>query len=220
MSLGVLQNLFEQLNERHGEGSATAETAAVSPGVSAKPAPALGCTSATAETAHSDVSGNQVAAQAANDTDPDLSDWRVTLPPGIKPGTVALFRSASLALDASIKAAGEAAPDPDRDCWPHSSAMNTGEIDRMVSRVELFVARGLNLIDATALADKLVIRDRDGDERGLCLECRHLSGRRCGAWRQAGLTGPAVSRDLVNVLQRCAGFENNQRESTRKGDTQ
>lgn len=106
-------------------------------------------------------------------------------------------------------AANEAESDPDRWCWPHSSAMNTGEIDRMVSRVELFVNRGLNLIDATLLADKLVIRDRDGDDRRLCLECSNLSGgtgKRCGAWRRAGLVGPGVPAGWPEVAQRCPAF--------------
>lgn len=110
---------------------------------------------------------------------------------------------------AAPPAANDNTPDPDRDCWPHSSAMNTAELDRMVGRVELFVARGLNLFDATALADKLVRRDRDGDDRRLCLECSSLNsgtGRRCSAWRRAGLGGQAVPAEWVELPQRCPAF--------------
>lgn len=80
----------------------------------------------------------------------------------------------------------------------------------MVSRVEVFVARGVNLIDATALADKLVTRDRDGDDRRACLECEHLSGwaggRRCSAWRRAGIGGQSIPADMVAMLKRCNGY--------------
>ena len=119
---------------------------------------------------------------------------------------------------AAPTAANDIEPDPDRDCWPHSSAMNTGEIDIMVSRVELFVGRGVPLIEATAIADSLVKRDREGDDRRVCLECAHLSGvgagRRCSAWRAAGIGGPAVSLDILPQLQRCGGFsDSNQRRT-------
>ena len=120
--------------------------------------------------------------------------------------TVAEVATVAVANATDTKAANDPAPDPDRWCWPHSDAMTGAEIDRMVLRIERFVVRGLNLIDADALADKLVIRDRDGDDRRTCLECDNLSRRRCGQWQQAGIGGPEVSVDLVGLLQRCAGF--------------
>ena len=120
--------------------------------------------------------------------------------------TVAEVATVAVANATDTKAANDPAPDSDRWCWPHSDAMTGAEIDRMVLRIERFVVRGLNLSDADALADKLVIRDRDGDERRTCLECANLSRRRCGQWQQAGIGGPEVSVDLVGLLQRCAGF--------------
>ncbi len=96
--------------------------------------------------------------------------------------------------------------EPDRWCWPRSAAMNGAEIDTFTARLACFTDRGLSLSDAEVLADKLVLRDRDGDERRLCLECENLSRRRCSQWQQAGIGGPEVSVDLVGVLQRCAGF--------------
>ena len=99
--------------------------------------------------------------------------------------------------------------DPDRWSWPHSSAMNTAEIKTFVIRSNLFNRRGLASLDAESLADKLVNRDREGDNRRACLECRGLSGSgpyQCSPWRMAGLGGPMVARQLVTMLQRCKGF--------------
>ena len=45
-----------------------------------------------------------------------------------------------------------AANDPDRWCWPHSSAMTGREIDTMVERTALFNQRGLPALDAELLA--------------------------------------------------------------------
>ena len=85
--------------------------------------------------------------------------------------------------------------------------MTGAEIDRMVSRVERFVARGVDLIDATVLADRLVIRDRDGDDRRLCLECDHLRPEgRCGVRTVADVPGGRLI-DVLPILQRCNQFK-------------
>lgn len=103
----------------------------------------------------------------------------------------------------------EAEPhDPDRHCWPHSAAMNTAEIDRLISRAAQFTNRGLAADDAETMADKLVFRDRDGDDRRVCLECAHLQGLarwRCGNAERAGV-GVDLPRELAVMLQRCPGF--------------
>lgn len=80
----------------------------------------------------------------------------------------------------------------------------------MVERTALFNRRGLAALDAELLADKLVTRDREADERRLCLECSHLSrvgGWRCAQWQRAGLGAPGVPAGLQLVLQRCDGFK-------------
>ena len=123
------------------------------------------------------------------------------------------LRAASLALDTLILASGMAT-DPDRWCWPHSDAMNTAEIDTFTARLSRFTDRGLIVVFAESLADKLVIRDREGDDRRLCLECQHLAGSagswRCGNWKQAGIARRAgdarLARDEVTILRRCGGF--------------
>ncbi len=89
--------------------------------------------------------------------------------------------------------------------------MNTGEIDTFTARLSRFTDKGLTLADAEALADRLVIRDRDGDDRRLCLECLHLQrGGRCGNWQRAGVamaaTDARLPADLVQRQQRCDGF--------------
>ena len=109
-------------------------------------------------------------------------------------------------------AANAPTTDPDRWAWPHSSAMNGQELDTLMARQALFCQRGASAQDAERLADSLVNRDRDDDDRRLCLECRHLQGAtpwRCGNWFMAGVavrSGDAgLARDMVMLLQRCPG---------------
>ena len=99
----------------------------------------------------------------------------------------------------------------DSCCWPHSSAMNGEEIDTFTARLARFTDKGLSLTDAERLADKLVARDREGDDRRVCLECAHLRhGGRCGNWQAAGVAIRArdaqLPGDFTTMLQRCDGF--------------
>jgi len=105
--------------------------------------------------------------------------------------------------------------DPDRWCWPHSSAMNGAEIDTFAARLHNFMDKGLAHNDSEALADKLVLRDRDQDDRRVCPECKHFAGHgagswRCGNWQAAGVAirshDAQLPADLVVQLQRCDGF--------------
>ena len=105
--------------------------------------------------------------------------------------------------------------DPDRWCWPHSSAMNGAEINTFAARLHNFTDKGLTRNDGETLADKLVLRDRDLDDRRICLECKHLAGHgagswRCGNWQSAGIAcrsrDAQLAADLVVQLQRCDGF--------------
>lgn len=144
-----------------------------------------------------------------NNAAPDIGTIRA---PDLSPTLMA----ASLALDFSIVAEGVTpSVDPDANCWPHSTAMNGTELDLFAARLHRFTNKGLNYIDSEALADKLVIRDRETDDRQSCLECKHLSGYghtnwRCGNWQAAGiairLSDTQLPADLVLQLQRCDGF--------------
>ncbi|MEB0112782.1 hypothetical protein QN397_15600 [Variovorax sp. RTB1] len=205
MSMGVLKDLFDQLEQRHAPSSATPETAGVSPAVSAQPAPVLARTPETSETANSDYSGNQVVEPAANDPEPVLVGWSVSGLEGASPATVAKFRAATQALDRQIAVEG-GSTDPDRSCCPHSSAMNTAEIDTFTARVDRSAQLGLPPDRAEAIADKLAIRDREGDDRRMCVECGNLSsGRRCAAWQRADIGGSSVG-ELLIFFQRCPAY--------------
>ena len=56
------------------------------------------------------------------------------------------------------------ATDPDRWCWPHSEAMNSGEIATFTERVDQSIRRGMTEAQAEALADDMVQRDRHPDD--------------------------------------------------------
>ncbi len=88
--------------------------------------------------------------------------------------------------------------------------MNGTEIDTFTARLARFTDQGRILADAEALADELVQRDREGDDRRVCLECLHLQRGRCGNWQVAGIAirsrDAQLPPDLILQLQRCDGF--------------
>ena len=94
--------------------------------------------------------------------------------------------------------------------------MTGAEIDTFTVRQALFTDKGISLDESEAVADKLLLRDRDLDDRRLCLECRNLQGHRasawrCGEWQRAEIAHQAkdaqLSAALVLQLQRCGGFK-------------
>ena len=134
-----------------------------------------------------------------------------TVSPNISP-SVATVATVAVAR-APDKAANDPAPELDRHCWPHSTAMTGREIDAFTARLSRFADKGLSLDDGEALTDKLVIRDRKSDDRRCCLECRHLAGYGSASWRcsnckAAGVGASRLPLVLVLMLQRCDGFEN------------
>lgn len=92
---------------------------------------------------------------------------------------------------------------------------NERELSRMAFRIGLAQRRGLSEAEAERLADRLLARDRDRDDRRMCVECSHLQARAqrdgtdgCFAAEQ-GWLGP-VGRffsPLRTVLQRCTQFD-------------
>lgn len=136
------------------------------------------------------------------------NDAASTTPQGSPDG----LRVVSPALDAVLSMAADmAAADPDRWCWPESDAMNTAEIDRFMARVALFGRQGLALAQAQDIADRLVGRDRDGDDRRMCRECSNLSGASCNNWVRAGVAihrrDARMPGELLHLLQHCPGFK-------------
>ena len=130
------------------------------------------------------------------------------------PPSVATVATVAVAI-APDNAANDLALDLDRWAWPASTAMTGREIDTFTARLHRFNDKGLTRTDGEALADKLVRRDREQDDRRVCLECQHFAGHgakswRCGNWIRAGVAtqqrDAALPANLVNQLQRCNGF--------------
>ena len=101
-------------------------------------------------------------------------------------------------------------------CYPNSSAMNTDEIAIFQTRISRYKSCELDAEKAEALADKLLIRDREqgADDRISCLECRHLvnvNGWYCKNWQQSKVCirerDAYIGTDWVMLLQRCDGFK-------------
>lgn len=134
---------------------------------------------------------------------------------GVSVGFVACPPAPLPEIEARHVAANDATTaDSDRWCWPHGVAMSGQEIDTFTARLVRFTDKGLTLADAEQQADRLMTRDRDRDDRRLCLECTHLQGIGpwgCGNWRKAGAcmrsSDAGLARDLVLMLQRCDGFK-------------
>jgi hypothetical protein len=101
-------------------------------------------------------------------------------------------------------------------CYPNSSAMNTDEITIFQARVSRYKSCGLDAEKSDALADKLLIRDREqgADDRISCLECRHLvnvNGWYCKNWQQSKVCirerDAYIGTDCVMLLQRSDCFK-------------
>lgn len=77
----------------------------------------------------------------------------------------------------------------------HTPAWSDAEIFALTTRAVKFVRIGLRH-DADNLAELLTLRDRDNDDRRLCVECRYGRSARC----PDGLPMP------LSTLHRCGGF--------------
>ena len=85
-------------------------------------------------------------------------------------------------------------------CWTDK------HIDSFLARRDRLLRWGWAESDAERLAERLVLRDRETDDRVSCTECRHYRPGHCGNYRRAGLYSSEVGRDLAGRLQRCPGF--------------
>lgn len=134
---------------------------------------------------------------------------------GVRPLSVARVAPVTVASpEKSLWAANDPAPlapvtDPDFWCWPRTQAMSATEVNIFTIRLARFTSRGLGHDEAERLVDALVIRDREDDDRQLCLECTYLQGFgrwRCGNWRRSGMASDGLSVEFVLMLQRCPGY--------------
>jgi hypothetical protein len=101
------------------------------------------------------------------------------------------------------------------DSVPPKFEMTDEELHTFTARVARITDRGSTREESEVWAEKLLQRDREQDDRTVCLECNRLGGTgpsswRCGNWRRAGIALRArdaeLPKDLVQLLQRCPGF--------------
>ena len=86
-------------------------------------------------------------------------------------------------------------------------AWTDADIARFLDRRARLLRWGWPEPEAEKLAERLVIRDREADDRVSCADCASYRPGRCGNHRRAGLTVADVGRDLAAMLQRCPAFE-------------
>lgn len=95
-------------------------------------------------------------------------------------------------------------PDQGDDC--HAGGWDDAEIEAFAARQARFTRMGLD--DADHLAERLTLRDRQHDDRRLCLECSALAdNRRCLVAARGRLADADRRLEPVpTILQRCPGF--------------
>lgn len=91
--------------------------------------------------------------------------------------------------------------------------MSAATADRIAARwnfrAALFERRGATPEYAAEMAELLVLRDAEGDDRRMCFECNGLTDKgRCLPARTVGVAGagPDLS-PMKDILQRCERFE-------------
>jgi hypothetical protein len=90
----------------------------------------------------------------------------------------------------------------------HAGGWTDSEMLSFSKRQSLMLARGHAPDEAEAMAEALTLRDRQGDDRRICLECAHLGARgRCIAASAGRINGVDKRLEPVpTILQRCEAF--------------
>jgi hypothetical protein len=92
----------------------------------------------------------------------------------------------------------------------HAEPWDDATIARFVARVGLFLRARFDATDADDLAETLTLRDREGTDKAMCLECCHLAGSLTTRWRCSNARAAGIGADLpterVTTLQHCRGF--------------
>lgn len=96
-------------------------------------------------------------------------------------------------------------PEQSEEC--HAGSWGDAEIEAFQRREARFARMG-RAADAEHLAERLTLRDRQHDDRRICLECAALANnRRCLVASHGGLAGADRRLEPVpTILQRCEGF--------------
>ena len=82
------------------------------------------------------------------------------------------------------------------------------DMARFLDRRARLLRWGWSDTDADGLAERLTLRDREGDDRRMCVECTHLGERgRCLAAAAGRIKGADRRLEPVQtILQRCEAF--------------
>lgn len=96
-------------------------------------------------------------------------------------------------------------PEQSDEC--HAGGWDDAELSAFTAREARFIRMG-RVADAEHLAERLTLRDRQRDDRRLCLECAALAdNRRCLVALSGRLAGADRRIEPVQtILQRCPGF--------------
>ncbi len=91
----------------------------------------------------------------------------------------------------------------------YAAPWTDGEIQGFKARAARFQRRRFTELEAERLAEVLLLRDRDGDDRRMCLECSGLDGQgRCLPARRGLIAGAGrVLEPITTTLHRCEGFK-------------
>lgn len=129
----------------------------------------------------------------------------------------AAIRAERDALVLALQAEADQPPPPRRSGNPlltpeqgdecHAGGWDDAEIDAFLAREARFTRMG-RAADAEHLAERLTLRDRQHDDRRLCLECAALAdNQRCLVAARGRLAGADRRLEPVpTILQRCPGF--------------
>lgn len=93
---------------------------------------------------------------------------------------------------------------PDQAEMCHLGGWSDAMVTIFLQRKADFMRSALCEVSAEELAERLVLRDRDGDDRVVCLECTNFSRGECLRSRTAGV-GMELGM-LSTTLQRCRAF--------------
>jgi hypothetical protein len=96
-----------------------------------------------------------------------------------------------------------------RDDGGYAGQWDETTIARFTDRRDRLMRWGYSEAEAERLAERLAIRDFDGDDRGMCVECRFLErGGRCAEARAGRLVGfDGRYEPARTVLHRCESYE-------------
>lgn len=134
-------------------------------------------------------------------------DHRAAIRAGRDALVLALHHEASSSPTPTLRRIGDPLMASKHGDGCHAGNWDDSEIDAFAAREARFTRMG-RTADAEHLAERLRLRDRDGDDRRLCLECTWLGDAgRCLAAATGRIRGVDKRLEPVQtMLQRCDAF--------------